>query len=131
MRCSVSLCFALFKASNLLLQRGHVLLQFLHVLLQGVLVLFKHETAFGESSGTLAAQLSKAHHLCARHACIPQSDEQVDPVEIVLRIATMAVLRPSDWFKQADALVVAQGIDAQSRLLSNLLDCQPCFHMMT
>ncbi len=71
MRCSISLCFALFKASNLSLQRSHVLLQFLHALFQGVLVLFKHDTAFGESSGTLAAQLSKAHHLCARHASIP------------------------------------------------------------
>ncbi len=51
----VSLCFALFQASNLLLQRGHVLLQFLHALLQGMLVLFKHDTAFGERSRTLPA----------------------------------------------------------------------------
>ena len=71
MRYSVSLRFDLFDASNLLLQRGHVLLQFLHVLFQGVLVLFKHETTLSGSSGTLAAQLSKAHHLCTRHACIP------------------------------------------------------------
>src|SRR6266566_1936209 len=71
MRCSFLLCLELFNASNLLLQRGHVLLQFLHVLLQGALVLFKHETAFGKRSGTLAAQLGKTHHLCARHACIP------------------------------------------------------------
>src|SRR5437879_10231002 len=70
-RCSVSLRFEHFNASNLLLQRGHVLLQFLHVLFKGALVLFKHETTLGCSSRTLAAQLSKAHHLCTRHACIP------------------------------------------------------------
>ncbi len=127
-RCSVSLFFALLNASNLLLQLGHVLLQFLHVPFQRVLVLFKHETTLGQSSGTLPAQLGKAHHLCARHACIPQSDEQVDPGKIVLRIATMAVLRPPDWRKQPDALIVAQGIDAQPRLLSNLLDSKSCFH---
>ncbi len=46
----------------------------------------------------------------------------------MLRIATMAVLSPPDWLKQADALIVAQGIDAQPRLLSNLLDSQSCFH---
>jgi hypothetical protein len=131
MRYSVSLCFAFFQASNLLLQRDHVLLQFLHMLFQGVLVLFKHKTAFGKRSGTLAAQLGKAHHLCARHAGIPQSDEQVDPVEIVLRIPTMAVLSPRDWLKQPDALIVAQGIDAQPRKFRNLLDRQSCFHAIS
>src|SRR2546430_74966 len=40
----------------------------------------------------------------------------------------MAVLSPPDWLKQSDALIVAQGIDAQPHLLSNLLDSQPCFH---
>ena len=128
MRFSVSLRFAHFKARNLLLQRGHVPFQFLHVLFQEVLVLFKHETAFAERSRTLAAQLSKAHHLCARHACIPQSDEQVDPGKIVLCIAAMAVLSPPDWFKQPDALIVTQSIDAQPRLLSNLLNSQSSFH---
>lgn len=128
MRCGVSLRFELLNASNLLLQRGHVLLQFLHVLFKGVLVLFKHETALGCSSGTLSAQLSKAHHLGARHACIPQADEQVDPGKIVLRIVTMAVLRPPDWLKQPNTLIVAQGIDAQPCKFRNLLDSQSCFH---
>src|SRR6266699_3060121 len=71
MRRSVAPRFDLFNASNLLLQRGHVLLHFLHTLFQEALVFFKDDTAFGCGCGTLAAQLGKAHHLGAGHACIP------------------------------------------------------------
>src|SRR6266480_1944860 len=43
----------------------------------------------------------------------------------------MTVLSPSDWLKQPDALIVAQGIDTQPRLLSNLLDSLSCFHALS
>src|SRR5437899_2594102 len=43
----------------------------------------------------------------------------------------MTVLSPSDWLKQPDTLIVAQGIDTQPRLLSNLLDSQSCFHAIS
>jgi len=42
----------------------------------------------------------------------------------------MAIVRPPNWLKQPDALIVAQGIDAQPRLLSNLLDI-PCHKYIT
>ncbi len=43
----------------------------------------------------------------------------------------MTVLSPSDWLKQPDTLIVAQGIDTQPRLLSNLSDSQSCFHALS
>src|SRR2546430_4537306 len=43
----------------------------------------------------------------------------------------MTVLSPSDWLKQPDTLIVAQSIDTQPRLLSNLLDSQSCFHALS
>src|SRR5215472_13111024 len=41
----------------------------------------------------------------------------------------MAALSPADWLNQLDALIVAQRVDAQARLVSYLLNRQSCFHI--
>src|SRR5581483_7962965 len=77
---------------------------------------------------SLATQWSKTYHLGARHACLPQADQEVDPGKIVLSIAPIALRSPANWLKQPYTLIIAQCIDAQPRLWRHLLCSQSCFH---
>lgn len=122
MGCGVSLRQELFFVRDLLLQCGHVLLQVLHLLFESTLVLFENEQALGCCRVTLAAQVGEVDHLRERHPRFPQVDEQADPVDVPLCVPTMSARCPAHGCEQPDALVVAQGINAQPRLLGDLMD---------
>jgi len=53
-------------------------------------------------------------HLLDGHTRRPQLVQELDPPDVVLRIPTVGILNPVDGMDEADALVIAQGVNTQS-----------------
>src|SRR5437899_7239699 len=92
---------------------------------------FQDQPTLGRSGITLATQRCKMNHLRQRHIRLAQANQRVEPGDILLTITAMAVWRSPYRLNQPDAFIVAQRIDAQSGLLSNLLKRKKSFHVPT
>jgi len=71
-----------------------------------------------------ADQLGVAAYLANRHARCPQLGDQLDPAEVVFRVAAVPGIVPANTEHQPVALVVAQRVPCQAGALGRLGDRQ-------
>lgn len=91
-------------------------------------VLDQQGQPLGHGALAAAGELGVAAHLRDRHAGVAQAAQHAQPLQVLIAEAPVPAGCAADVVKQADPLVVAQGVEAEARLLGRLAGRDAAVH---